>query len=116
MTIASAAPNASHAPVSGSRPVAAGGGLRISATTSTNTASTEPGSQRLSTSGSSGATRPAAAASASSARAASSTSATSNTVHAFALPYHSRNRLTSSTRLPRATISGPISNRLITYR
>ena len=60
--------------------------------------------------------RPSAATSAASASAASSTSATSKASHADSPPYQSRNRLTSSTRLPTATISGPISNRLIAYR
>ena len=45
-----------------------------------------------------------------------STSATSKTSHAVSSPYQSRKRLTSSTRPPMATSSGPISNRLIAYR
>src|SRR6478735_7563232 len=104
MTIAAA--KAIHAPVPALNVAAAGGGLMISAATSTATASTSPGIQRRSTYARSGASVPMPATMLSTASTASRTSTTSNASHALSAPYQSRNRLTSSSTAPAATSSG----------
>ena len=107
----SALPNASHAPVSGSWPAAAGGGSRICEATITIAAAAAAGRRRRSTTSTSCVVTPAPAAIAPSASTNSTRSHTSKASHAV-IPgvNQSRNRLTSRSRAPSVTSSGPASS------
>ena len=109
--ITSADPSASQAPVSGSCPVAAGGGSMICDATITATAATAAGRNRRSTRSTSCVVSPIPAAIDPSASTNSTRSQTSNPSHAVTSPVnHARNRLTSRSKAPSVTSSGPASN------
>ncbi len=109
--ITSAAPSASQAPVSGSCPAAAGGGSMICDATITATATTAAGRYRRSTTSTSCEASPSPPAIAPSASTNSTRSQTSNPSHAVISPVNQlRNRLTSRSRAPSITSSGPASS------